>query len=160
MSLVHKYLCKSNSSSNLGWKWRIWMRACTETVSKVAGAKLNYLHAKLLLSRPILCNPMDLYPTRLFCPWDFLGKNTVVACHFLLQGIFPTQGLNPHLLCLLPWQASSLPLAPPGKSLNWIDFTRYWLSCRKSHLFTSEIWSECKRFQTLGLTNRFCEKTI
>ena len=27
-------------------------------------------------------------------PWDFPGKNTGVGCHFLLQGIFPTQGLN------------------------------------------------------------------
>ena len=26
------------------------------------------------------------------------GKNTEVGCHFLLQGIFPTQGLNLHLL--------------------------------------------------------------
>ena len=33
---------------------------------------------------------------------------------FLLQGIFLTQGLNPHLLCLLHWQAGSLPLVPPG----------------------------------------------
>ena len=28
-------------------------------------------------------------------------KNTGVGCHFLLQGIFPTQRLNPHLLHLL-----------------------------------------------------------
>ena len=27
-------------------------------------------------------------------PWDFPGKNTGVCCHFLLQRIFPTQGLN------------------------------------------------------------------
>ena len=34
-------------------------------------------------------------------------------------GIFPTQGSNPHLLRLLHWQASSLPLAPPAaKSLQ------------------------------------------
>ena len=32
------------------------------------------------------------------CPWDLPGKNTGVGCHFLLQGIFPTQGSNPHLL--------------------------------------------------------------
>ena len=25
------------------------------------------------------------------------GKNTGMGCHFLLQGIFPTQGLNPGL---------------------------------------------------------------
>ena len=34
-------------------------------------------------------------------PWNFPGKNTGVGCHFLLQGIFPTLGLNPSLLCLL-----------------------------------------------------------
>ena len=33
----------------------------------------------------------------------------------LLQGIFLTQGSSPCLLCLLLWQAGSLPLAPPGK---------------------------------------------
>ena len=37
------------------------------------------------------------------------GKNAGVGCHFPLQGIFPTQGLNPHLLYR---QAGSLPLAP------------------------------------------------
>ena len=30
-------------------------------------------------------------------PWDSPGKNTGVGCHFLLQGIFPTQGSNPGL---------------------------------------------------------------
>ena len=39
-----------------------------------------------------------LQPTRLLCPWDFSGKDTGVVCHFLLQGIFPTKGLNPGLL--------------------------------------------------------------
>ena len=34
----------------------------------------------------------------LLCPWDFLGKNTGVDSHFLLQGIFLTQGSNPSLL--------------------------------------------------------------
>ena len=28
-----------------------------------------------------------------------------MGCHFLLQGSFLTQRLNPHLLCLLLWQA-------------------------------------------------------
>ena len=41
----------------------------------------------------------------------FPGKNTGVGCHFLLQGIFLTQGLNLHLLCLLHRQAGSLPLS-------------------------------------------------
>ena len=56
-----------------------------------------------------------LWPTRLPCPWDSPDKKTGVGCHPLLQGIFPTQGLNPHLLHLLHWQAGSLPLVPPGK---------------------------------------------
>ena len=37
----------------------------------------------------------------LLCPWNFLGKNTGAGYHFLLQGLLPTQGLNPCLLCLL-----------------------------------------------------------
>ena len=43
------------------------------------------------------------------------GKNIGVSCCALLQGIFPIQGSNLHLLHLLPWQAGSLPLEPPGK---------------------------------------------
>ena len=43
--------------------------------------------------------PRGLQPTRLFCPWNFPGKNTGVSCYFLLQGIFPTQDSNS---CLLP----------------------------------------------------------
>ena len=31
----------------------------------------------------------------------FSRKSTRVGCHFFLQGIFLTQGLSPHLLCLL-----------------------------------------------------------
>ena len=38
--------------------------------------------------------PYGLQSTRLLCPWDFSSKNTRVGFHFLLQGIFPTQGLN------------------------------------------------------------------
>ena len=40
-----------------------------------------------------------LQPIRLLCPWGFPGKkNTGVGCHFLLQGIFLTQGSNLGLL--------------------------------------------------------------
>ena len=44
----------------------------------------------------------------------FSSKNTGVGCHFLLQGIFPTQGLNPCLLRLLRRQVDSLPLGHLG----------------------------------------------
>ena len=45
-----------------------------------------------------LCDPMDLKPTRLLCPWNSPGKNTGVGCHSFLQAIFLTQGSNMGLL--------------------------------------------------------------
>ena len=51
--------------------------------------------------------------------WDFPVKNPGVDCHFVLQGIFPTQGSNPCLLCLLHWQVSSLPLRHLGNPVSW-----------------------------------------
>ena len=59
--------------------------------------------------------PTGQWPARLLCPWDSPGKNTGVSCHARLQGIFPTQGSNPHLW-LLHWLAGSLPLVLLGKS--------------------------------------------
>ena len=56
-------------------------------------------------SCPTLLQPHGQQLTTLLCPWDFPGKNTRGGCHFLLQGIFPSQGSNWHLLCLLHWQA-------------------------------------------------------
>ena len=41
---------------------------------------------------------LTLLPTRLLCPWASPGKNTGVGCHFLLLGIFLTQGSNPGFL--------------------------------------------------------------
>ena len=58
-----------------------------------------------------LLQPHGLQSTRLLCLWDFPGKNTGVGCHFLLQGIFLTQGSN---LCLLHWQVGSFPLNHQG----------------------------------------------
>ena len=44
----------------------------------------------------------------------YSSKNTGVGCHFLLQGIFPTQGSNLTLLHLPHWQADSLRLNHSG----------------------------------------------
>ena len=54
-----------------------------------------------LLSSVQLSVTPGLYPARLLCPRYFLGKNTGVGCHALLQEISPTQGSHPHLLHLL-----------------------------------------------------------
>ena len=50
-------------------------------------------------------------------PMGFSSQESWSGCHALLQGIFPTQGSNLHLLFLLHWQVDSLPLVPPGKPL-------------------------------------------
>ena len=78
----------------------------------------SYLHAKSLQLGRTLCDPMD-------------GSPPGFSVHGILQAIilewvampssrdiFPTQGPNQCLLCLLHWQAGSLPLAPPGKPIQ------------------------------------------
>ena len=55
--------------------------------------------------------PHGLQPTRPHCPWNFPGKNDGVGCHFLLQGIFPIQESNLHLLHC---QGDFLPLSHLG----------------------------------------------
>ena len=52
--------------------------------------------SQLVVSDSLL--PQGLQPTRLLCPLNSPGKNPGVGCHFLLQGIFPTQESYLHLL--------------------------------------------------------------
>ena len=62
---------------------------------------LRQEYLKVSISRSVVPNslwPHGLQPTKLLCPLDFPGKDTGVDCHFFLQGIFPTQGSNPHFL--------------------------------------------------------------
>ena len=62
---------------------------------------------KCVFSCSVMSNSLrlrGLQPTRLLCPWKSPGKNTGVSCYFLLQGNFPTEGSNLHLLLLLQWQ--------------------------------------------------------
>ena len=62
-------------------------------------------------SRSTLCDFMDCSLPGSSVHEIFQARNTGVGCHFLLQGIFPTQGFNPHPL---HGQADSLPLRPMG----------------------------------------------
>ena len=70
-------------------------------------------------SRSDSLQPHGLQPTRLLHPLDSPGKNTGVGCHAFLQGIFPTQGLKPCLLCRQHWLA--LPTNSPAheRSFWW-----------------------------------------
>ena len=69
------------------------------------------MHAKLLQSCPTPCDPI---PCQAPLSVRFSRQEYWRGCHFLLQGIFQTQGLSPPLLYLLYWHVGSLPLKDLG----------------------------------------------
>ena len=73
------------------------------------------MHAKSLQSCLTLCGRMDCSLRDSFVHGILQARILEWVAMPYLQGIFPTQGLNPCLLSLLHWQAGSLPLARPGK---------------------------------------------
>ena len=77
----------------------------------------------------------------------FSGKTTGVGCHALLQGIFPTQEWNPHLLGLLHCQEGSLALQPPGKPQ---DLGGIWGCCIQSGATVGEMEGDLLRPQVLS----------
>ena len=63
-------------------------------------SRVSYV-SEVKVSRTVVSDSLQyhgLYPPRLLCPWNFPGNNPGVGCHFLLQGIFLSQGSNPGLL--------------------------------------------------------------
>ena len=63
-----------------------------------SGNKIPHERKKV---KSLSCIPLFAIPWTVACQvhlWDFLGKNTGVCCHFLLQRIFLIQGSNPCLL--------------------------------------------------------------
>jgi len=103
------------------------------------------MYTKPLQSYVILCDPMNCSPPGSSVHGDSPGKNTGVGCHALLQGIFLMQESNLHFLCLLHWQASSLPLAPPGKPHLYV----YICTCihTHTHTHTMKYYSVIKRMK-------------
>ena len=55
------------------------------------------IESEVAQSCPTLCDPMDCSLPGSSVRGNFPGKSTGVGCNFLLQGVFPTQGLNPAL---------------------------------------------------------------
>ena len=66
-------------------------------------------------SRVWLCATLQTAARQAPLSMGFSRQEYWSGCHALLQGIFLTQGSNPHFLCLEHWQACSLLLTPPGK---------------------------------------------
>ena len=72
-----------------------------------------------------LCDPMDCSPPG-SSVHEILGKNTGVGCHSLLQGIFPTQGLNLGLLrckqILYPEPRGIIGMIIKSNTVFWMQF--------------------------------------
>ena len=72
----------------------------TGQILRLSNSKNSSISSVLYLvaqSCPTLCNTMDYSPLGSSVHGDSPGKNTGVGCHALLQGVFPTQGLNSSL---------------------------------------------------------------
>ena len=99
-----------------GWthslKWKL--REACEVSREPAGWEKTENVSSSVVSDPLPSHGPS--PTRLLCPWHSPGKNTRVGCHFLLQGIFPTQGSN---LGLLHCRQVLHPLSQEGSPVEW-----------------------------------------
>ena len=105
------------SDGNRSWSWKRPMLKALMNSSRPLSLRLNSTSSKRLslnLSKVEDVVVQLLNHGWLFCDpiarqaLDSPNKNTGVACHALLQGIFPIQGSNP---CLLHWNTDSLPLS-------------------------------------------------
>ena len=106
----------------------------------IAGKKLqNNMHASCCCQVASVVSdsvrPHRRQPTRLLCPWDSLGKNTGVGCHFLLQNNMHSMSLfwlsaftytcvlcSVARLCLTLWDPTDC--IPPGSSVHGISQAR------------------------------------
>ena len=69
-------------------------------------------------------------------PWDSSGKNTGVSCQAVLQGIFPTQGLNPGLLHLPAFAGVLFTTSTTWETLIMtyvLLFRLFWFYTKKMH---------------------------
>ena len=99
----------------------------------------------------------------LLCPWNYPGMNTRVGCHFLLQGIFPTQGLN---LGLLHCRQTLYHLSHQGSTPSYRKKVQNWISKALKQGGTSGMtklhfnwWTLFKRTTTFKVSGN-CPKSI
>ena len=93
----------ASSAFHLCLSCQAWFWELRNTLWWVTAGSLPSCSVTKMISKPgsefsVVCDflgPLgDCSSTRVFCQWSFPGKNTRIGCHFLLQGIFLTQGLN------------------------------------------------------------------
>ena len=92
---IFKYCCSvavTEKIKSLVLTWDLYLLCdCVSTINRLMK------ESEVTQSCPTLCDPVDCRLLGIFPPWDSPGKSTGVGYHFLLQGIFLTQGSNPGL---------------------------------------------------------------
>ena len=85
---------------NVGMSFKLWNTSTgyfTNGANMINGVKVWSI--RLGVEPRLHCAQSCLFATpwtvRLLCPWNSLGKNIGVVCHFLLQRTFITQGSKP-----------------------------------------------------------------
>ena len=107
-----------------GWQRMIWL----DNITELRYISLSNSRSWWWTGRPGVLQPMgsqrvghdwttELNWTEALLSVGFFGQEWWTGLPFPLQGVFPTQRLNLHLLCLLHWQMSSLPTELPEKLL-------------------------------------------
>ena len=120
--LIAKNWNESKCPSVGEWVHKLWYVCNNDTCVCVCVCTLSHV---------------QLFVTPWVVAWNYLGKNTGVSCHFLLQGIFPTQGLNLYCMHLLHRQADSFPLSHLGsryhtvKRFNMNKLWQHYAKCKK-----------------------------
>ena len=111
---MYIHLLRYENRKNLNRKWRR-LNITLPNIKIYANDKSLKIQ---IVSCSVVSDSVILWtePTRLLCPWDSPCKNTVVGCHSLLQGIFPTQGWTPGLL-----QGDSSLSELPGNGWNTLS---------------------------------------
>ena len=108
LSRNHRADLHAHVSGQIPEAWRSWWAEWPDqAICPLLGPEVACCECSVMTdSLP----PYELQPASLLYPWNFPGKNTGVDCHFLLQGIFPTQLLNLSPWHLMHWQVNPLPL--------------------------------------------------
>ena len=93
----------------------VWKRPRIRPVNRYSSILSSYVTGICIVCSvaqcPTLRDPMDYSPPGSSVHRILQVRILEWGCHALLQGIFPTQGSNPHFLHLLYWQVGSLPLS-------------------------------------------------
>ena len=148
---VYPYLSRSTSSQCQpdGIFWNLILLSREMSANMFSSSQRQWLCMRVCvcvctLSRVQLFGTPWTIAHRLLGPWDSPDKNTGMGCHFLLQGIFPTQGSNSCILCLLHWQVDSWPFSHLGRQCFFIVFATFIRTCAldNSPACCPEFWTD------------------